>query len=61
MEDSRRKLFRKKGYKPFWEDKDEETQPAAEPLVKAQEEEDEKFKLIKGLFKKGLGSVIKKK
>jgi hypothetical protein len=61
MEESRKKLFRKKGYKPFWES-DEEEEKTPEPIVPPENDEDtEKYKLIRGLMKKGLGSVIKRK
>lgn len=61
MEDSRRKLFRKKGYKPFWETDEEEEEKLVEPVEPEEEEDDKKFKLVKGLMNRGLGSVIKRK
>jgi hypothetical protein len=54
------KARRPKGYKPFWEKDEEpvEEVPEEEAPVK---EDDGRFKLVKGLMKKGLGPVIGKK
>lgn len=61
MEDSRKKLFRKKGYKPFWESEEEEELEPPAPVEEPEEKDKERYKLVKGLMNHGLGRVLNKK
>ncbi len=62
MEDSRKKAFRQKGYKPFWESEEEPEEPAkSEAPVVPDDADTNKYKLVRGLMRKGLSDVLKKK